>query len=165
VARDLHELNSEEEVNSMPATTLKKAVLILAFASAVPLAACSDDPETPSSPTQPGPTVTEPPTTTTPPPDPTPPTTPTPPTDDRPVVSITGPVVNLTRGGANNLDITFRIDDFTIVRAAGGTPVTFGSQTFDTDAVRHGQTVTVQGKRDNGFLDATRIDIVTQAPQ
>jgi len=43
--------------------------------------------------------------------------------------------------------------------------VTFGSQTFETDAVRTGQTVTVQGKRDNGFLDATRIDIVTQAPQ
>ena len=147
----------------MLATTLKKAVLILALSSVVPLAACSDDPETPTSSTQPGPTVTEPPTTTTPPPDPAPPTPP--PTDNRPVVSIAGPVVNLTRGGANNLDITFRIDDFTIVRASGGTPVTFGSQTFDTDAVRTGQTVTVQGKRDNGFLDATRIDIVTQAPQ
>jgi hypothetical protein len=148
----------------MLATTLKKAVLIFALSSVVPLAACNDDPETPTSSTQPGPTVTEPPTTTTPPPDPTPPT-PTPPTDDRPVVSITGVVVNLMRGGAGNLDITFRIDDFTIVRAAGGTPVTSGAQTFDTDAVRNGQTVTVQGKRDNGFLDATRIDIVTQAPQ
>jgi ABC-type oligopeptide transport system substrate-binding subunit len=143
----------------MLATTLKKAVLILALSSAVPLAACSDDPETPTSSTQPGPTVTAPPTTTTPPPDPTPPT------DNRPVVSLTGVVVNLTRGGPGNLDITFRIDDFTIVRASGGTPVTSGTQTFDTDAVRNGQTVTVQGKRDNGFLDATRIDIVTQAPQ
>jgi len=148
----------------MLATTLKKAVLILALSSVVPLAACSDDPETPTSSTQPGPTVTEPPTTTTPPPDPAPPA-PTPPTDDRPVVSITGAVVNLTRGGAGGLDITFRIDDFTIVRAPGGTAVTSGSQTFNTDAVRTGQTVTVQGKRDNGFLDATRIDIIAQAPQ
>jgi hypothetical protein len=147
----------------MLATTLKKAVLILTLSSVVPLAACSDDPETPTSSTQPGPTVTEPPTTTTPPPDPAPPA-PTPPTDDRPVVSITGAVVNLTRGGAGGLDITFRIDDFTIVRAAGGTAVTSGSQTFNTDAVRTGQTVTVQGRRDNGFLDATRIDIIAQAP-
>ena len=145
----------------MLATTMKSAVLIFALASAVPLTACSDDPDTPSSPTQPGPTVTPPPTTTTPPPDPTPP----PPTDDRPVVTLTGVVANLDRSGAGDLDITFRIDSFTIVRAAGGTPVTFGSQSFNTDAVRNGQTVSVQGRRTNGFLDATRIDITAQAPQ
>jgi hypothetical protein len=43
--------------------------------------------------------------------------------------------------------------------------VTAGSQTFGTDAVRNGQTVSVQGRRTNGFLDATRIDITAQAPQ
>lgn len=79
-------------------------------------------------------------------------------------MSITGDVANLDRSGANDLDITFRIDSFTIVRAAGGTPVTSGSQTFNTDAVRNGQRVTVAGRRTNGFLDATRIDIIAQAP-
>ena len=146
----------------MLATTIQRAVLILALSSVVPFAACSDDDDGPTSPTQPGPTVTEPPTTTTPPPDTTP--TPTPPTDDRPVVSITGTVANLDRSGAGDLDIMFRIDDFTEVRAPGGTPVTAGSQTFNTDAVRNGQTVTVEGRRTNGFLDATKIDIIAQAP-
>jgi hypothetical protein len=79
-------------------------------------------------------------------------------------VTISGTVVNLDRSGTGDLDISFRIDDFTIVRAAAGTPVTAGSQTFNTDAVRNGQTVTVTGTRTNGFLDATRIDIIAQAP-
>jgi len=97
-------------------------------------------------------------------PAPTPEPTPTPPVDERPIVSITGPVVNLDRSGAGDLDISFRIDDFTVVRAAGGTPVMSNGQTFNTDAVRNGQTVTAEGRRTNGFLDATKITIVSQAP-
>ena len=62
------------------------------------------------------------------------------------------------------MDISFRIDDFTIVRAANGTPVIAGGQTYNTDAVRPNQTVTVEGRRTNGFLDATKITIVAQAP-
>ena len=100
----------------MLATTVKKAVLILALLSVVPFAACSDDDDTPTAPTQPGPPVSETPPPTTPPTDPTP--TP-PPTDDRPVVTITGTVANLDRSGAGDLDIMFRIDDFTEVRAPG----------------------------------------------
>ena len=147
----------------MLGTTLKRTSLAFILASALPLAACSDN-DNPTSPTQPGPPVTE---TPTPPPapppsEPTPP--PAPPTDDRPVVTITGGVFNLNRHGSGDLDIDFRIDDSTIVRAAGGTPVVVGSQTFNTDAVRPGQTVTVQGRRTNGFLDATRIEIIAQAP-
>jgi hypothetical protein len=134
----------------MQRTTVKQTFLVLALASALPLAACSRN-NTPTSPTQPGPTVTA-----TPPP---------PPTDDRPIVSITGVVVNLSRSGAGDLDITFRIDDFTIVRANANTPVESGSDTFRTDAVRNGQTVTAEGRRDNGFLDATRVVILAQAPQ
>jgi hypothetical protein len=42
--------------------------------------------------------------------------------------------------------------------------VTSGSQTFNTDAVRNGQQVTVTGTRTNGFLNATKIDIIGQAP-
>ena len=146
----------------MPGTTLKRAVLIIALSSVVPLAACNDDdPDTPNTPTQPGPPVNE--TPSAPPTSPAPP--PGPPSDDRPVVTLTGTVANLDRSGAGDLDISFRIDDRTIVRAANGTPVTSGSQSFNTDAVRNGQTVTVQGRRTNGFLDATRIDITAQAPQ
>jgi len=70
----------------------------------------------------------------------------------------------LHRTGPGDLDISFRIDDFTIVRATANTPVQSGGQGFRTDAVRNGQTVTVEGRRTNGFLDATKITIVAQAP-
>lgn len=36
--------------------------------------------------------------------------------------------------------------------------------TGDTNFLREGQTVTVQGRRTNGFLDATRVEIIGQAP-
>jgi hypothetical protein len=149
----------------MQRTTVKQTFLALMLASALPLAACGDD-DTPTSPTQPGPPVSEAPPPTPPPaPEPPPPAPPpTPPVDERPIVSLTGTVVNLARSGEGDLDISFRIDDFTVVRAANGTPVTFGGQSFGTDAVRPGQQVTVQGRRTNGFLDATKIDIVAAAP-
>lgn len=141
----------------MQRTTIKRYVLALILASALPLGACSDDDDTPTSPTQPGPPVAE---TPTPPPTPTP----TPPPDDRPIVSITGVVVNLVRSGANDLDVQFRIDDRTIARVKSGTPVIAGSRTGNTDFIRIGQTVTVEGRRDNGFLDATRVTIVSDVP-
>jgi hypothetical protein len=147
----------------MQRTTIKRAFVALILATALPLAACGKD-DTPTSPSQPGPPVTTTPTPT-PTPEPTPTPTPTPPpVDDRPIISITGPVVNLARSGQADLDIRFRIDDFTIVRAVAGTPVMASGQTFGTDAVRSGQTVTAEGRRTNGFLDATTITIVAQAP-
>jgi hypothetical protein len=146
----------------MKRTTIKSTFLALILASIVPLAACGSD-DTPTSPTQPGPPVATPAPTPTPEPTPTPTPTP-PPTDDRPIVTVSGPVVNLDRSGANGLDISFRIDDFTIVRAAGGTPVLSSGQTFNTDAIRTGQTVTVEGRRTNGFLDATTITITALTP-
>jgi hypothetical protein len=133
------------------------------LASVLPLAACSDDNDTPTSPTQPGPPVSETPPPAPPAPEP-PPTPPAPPVDERPIVTLTGTVTNLDRSGEGDMDIAFRIDDFTIVRAANGTPVTASGQTFGTDAVRPGQQVTVEGRRTNGFLDATKIEIVAQAP-
>jgi hypothetical protein len=148
----------------MQYTTLKKTLLALVLTSALPLAACGDD-DTPTSPTQPGPPVaTTPPPTPAPEPTPPPAPAPQPPVDERPTVTLTGTVVNLDRSGAGDLNISFRIDDFTIVRAINGTPVTSNGQTFNTDAVRNGQSVSVEGKRTNGFLDATRITIVSQAP-
>lgn len=146
----------------MQRTTIKRYVLAFIFASALPLAACSDDDETPTSPTQPGPPVAD---TPTPPPPPEPTPTPPPPTDNRPIVSIIGVVVNLVRSGASELDVQFRIDDRTIARVKAGTPVMAGSSTGNTDFIRNGQTVTVEGRRDNGFLDATRVTIVSDVPQ
>lgn len=148
----------------MHRTTVKQTFLALILASALPLAACGKD-DTPTSPTQPGPPVVVTPTPPAPPaPEPTPTPTPTPPVDDRPIVTLSGPVANLARGGAGDLDISFRIDDFTVVRATADTPVFFGGQQFKTDAVRPNQTVTVEGRRTNGFLDATKITITAQAP-
>ena len=144
----------------MQRASIKRVLLALILASALPLAACSDDDDTPTSPTQPGPPVAD---TPTPPPTPEP-TPPAPPSDDRPIVSITGVVVNLVRSGANDLDVQFRIDDRTIARVKSGTPVIAGSRTGNTDFIRIGQTVTVEGRRDNGFLDATRVTIVADVP-
>src|SRR6185436_13595852 len=134
----------------MQRTTIKTALVSLILTSALPFAACGKS--TPTSPTHPGPPVATPAPTPTPEPTPTPP-----PDDDRPIVSLTGPVVNLDLSGAGDVDISFRIDDFTIVRAKNGTPVMANGQTFNTDAVRNGQTVTAEGRRSNGFLDATKI--------
>jgi hypothetical protein len=74
-------------------------------------------------------------------------------------------VANLDRSGAGDLDISFRINDNTIVRATANTPVMSGGQTYRTDAVRNGQTVTARGTRNGGFLDASSITITAQAPQ
>jgi hypothetical protein len=148
-------------------TTIKRALLALILASVLPLAACSDD-DNPTSPTQPGPPVGETPTP--------PPTDPAPPPDDdddddddnddddRPIETITGTIANLRRSGAGDLDASFRIDDRTIARVSRDTPVVSGSQTGDTNFLREGLRVTVQGRRDNGFLDATRVDVLPDAP-
>src|SRR6185436_15650653 len=108
---------------AMQSKSIKQTFLVLVLGSLVPLAACGKD--TPTAPTQSGPTVTTTPApapTPAPEPTPTPTPTPTPP----PSVTLTGTVVNLARSGEGDLDISFRIDDFTIVRAKGGTPVMSG---------------------------------------
>jgi hypothetical protein len=147
----------------MQVSTIGKAALALVLATSLPLLACSDDNDTPTSPTQPGPPVSEPaPPPATPPPTDPPPTPAPPPTDDRPIVSITGviaiPFVRSDDGG-----LSFRIDDFTIVRVAGNTPVvTTSGGSGDTSHLLQGQTVTVEGRRNNGTLDATKVTIVSQ---
>ena len=73
--------------------------------------------------------------------------------------TVSGSVVNLSRSGEGGLDIQFRIDDFTIVRASGSTPVIDGSNTVQTSSILTGMMVTVTGTRSNGFLDASRIVI------
>ena len=137
---------------------MRGSLLLFVLASALSLAACGKTAEIPTAPTQP--TVAD-----VPPPAPAPAPTPTPPVDDRPIVKISGVVVNLNRSGAGDLDITFRIDDFTIVRASGDVPVMAGSRTGKTDFIRNGQTVTAEGRRTGGFLDATKLWIDAEAPQ
>jgi hypothetical protein len=73
--------------------------------------------------------------------------------------TIRGSISNLARGGSQGLDVQFRIDDFTIVKARAGTPVISGSSTEHTDALLNGQRITVEGRRNNAFFDATRITI------
>lgn len=144
----------------MQVSSVKSVLLSFVIASALPILACSDDNDTPTSPTQPGPPVSTPPPAP-PTADPVPPAPPPPPTDDRPIVTLTGGISNLNRTGPDGLDVNFRIDDFTIVRASAGTPVISGGTTGDTSSIRSGQTLTVEGRRDNGFLDAIRITIVS----
>jgi hypothetical protein len=60
----------------------------------------------------------------------------TPPPVDRSLVTITGRVQYLRRSGANDLDVTFRTDDFTIVSATSTTPVHSGSLIGQTDFAR-----------------------------
>lgn len=149
----------------MQSNTIKQTFLVLVLGSSVAMAACGKN-DTPTSPTQPGPTVSTPAPTPAPAPTPTPTPTPTPPSDT-PTTSVTGQVFNLTRSGAGDLDIDFRIDSFTVVKAKGGTPVISGGQTFNTDAIRNGQTVTAEGKRTAGdsrgdYLIASKITILSQ---
>jgi hypothetical protein len=143
---------------------MKTTYLALILGSILPIAACGNDNNTPTSPTQPGPTVSTPAPTPTPTPEPTPTPTPTPQPPSDTQTTLTGQVANLDRSGAGDLDISFRISDTTIVRASSDTPVMSGGQTFRTDAVRNGQTVRVTGHSSNGFLDATQIEITAQAP-
>lgn len=147
----------------MQSTTIKQTLLVLVLGSSVAMAACGKDNNTPTSPTQPGPTVSTP--APTPAPEPTAPV-PQPPSDT-PTTSVSGQVFNLTRSGAGDLNIDFRIDSFTVVKAAAGTPVISGGQTFNTDAIRNGQMVTAEGKRTAGdsrgdFLVASKITILSQ---
>jgi len=133
----------------------KHIALYLILASAMPLASCggsgSDTLAYPTAPT----VDLRPPST----PSPIPPVV-TPPPVDRSLVTITGRVQYLRRSGANDLDVTFRTDDFTIVSATSTTPVHSGSLIGQTDFLREGQTVITEGRRDGEFLYATKITII-----
>jgi hypothetical protein len=148
----------------MPGLRITCAVLALMLASALPLAACSVDNDSPTSPTQPGPPVAD---TPPPTPDPGPPSPPPTPgngdDDDPPSVTISGGVFNLSRSGAGDIDITFRLDDFNIVRADANTTVQLNGNTYTTSAVRSGQQVTIRGERRAGYIYARHILITVAA--
>ena len=133
----------------------KHIALNLILASAMPLASCGGG-STNELPFPTAPTVnTLPPST----PSPTPPVV-TPPPVNPSAVIITGRVQYLRRFGANDLDVTFRTDDFTIVSATSTTPVHSGSLIGQTDFLREGQTVITEGRRDGEYLYATKITII-----
>ena len=133
----------------------KHIALNLILASAMPLAACGGG-SVNELPFPTAPTVNIVPPST---PSPTPPVVTTPPVDPR-IVTVAGRVLYLRRFGANDLDVTFRIDDFTIVSATSTTPIHSGTLIGQTDFLREGQTVSAEGLRDGEFLHATKITII-----
>jgi hypothetical protein len=135
----------------------KHIALNLILASAMPLAACTGGSNN-ELPYPTAPTVnTLPPST----PSPTPPPVVTqPPVDPNATVTITGRVLYLRRSGVNDLDVTFRIDNFTIVSATSTTPIHSGTLIGQTDFLREGQLVTADGRRDGEFLYASKITIL-----
>ena len=113
----------------MTGTTVRRLTLALILAATLPVWACNAEDGNPSSPTSLA--------------------------ND----TVRGNISNLARGGAQGLDVQFRIDDFTIVKARAGTPVISGSSTEQTDVLLNGQRVTAEGRRNNAFFEATRITI------
>lgn len=137
----------------------KHTALYLILASAMPLVSCgggsANELPFPTAPT----VNTLPPST----PSPTPPAVTPPVTPPSNVTIILGRVLYLRRFGVNDLDVSFRIDNFTIVNAASTTPVYSGSLVGQTDFLREGQLVVAEGRRDGEFLYATKITITAQA--
>ena len=145
----------------MQASTVKKTFLAIMMASMLPLAACGDDNDTPTSPTQAGPPVSTPSPSPapTPGPAPTPAPTPTPPPPDGTVVTVSGVISNFSRFGEGDTSVRFRINDFLMVEAGPGTAVRDGSMDSNTSSLRLGQAVTVTGQQVNGTVHASNIVI------
>ena len=121
----------------------------------MPLASCSGGFEELKYPTAPTVNIVPPST-----PSPTPPVVTTPPVDPNASVSVTGRVLYLRRSGVNDLDVSFRIDNFTIVYAPSTTPVHSGALVGQTDFLREGQLVIADGRRDGESLYASKITII-----
>ena len=147
----------------MRASTIKNAFLGIMMASILPLAACSDDNDTPTSPTQSGPPVSTPAPDPTPaPPTPTPDPKPSPPPSDGTTVTVSGVISNFSRFGEGDMNVRFRINDFLMVEADANTAVREGSMDSNTSSLRLGQAVTVTGSQINGTVHASKIVIDSQ---
>ena len=141
----------------MPGATLKRALLGIVMASLLPLAACGDGNDTPTSPTsQSGPPVS------TPAPSPTPSPGPAPiPTDV--AVTVSGVVSLFSRSGPGDINVRFRINDTTFVEGDANTTVLDGSKLGNTSYLRLGHAVTVQGSsRGEGLVYARHIIITSR---
>ena len=119
----------------MQVTTIRRAFLALILVASLPLVSCLYEDDVPTSPTS---------------------------INTGPIVTVSGTIANISRSGPGGLDASFRIDDFTIARVGRNVPVTSGSRTGDTNFLRNGLGVIVTGRRDGGFLDATRVDITRE---
>lgn len=142
----------------MQGSRLKSALLGVVMASMLPLAACGDDNDTPTSPTsQSGPPVSTP--APSPTPNPTPAPTPQPPPDV--AVTVSGFVSLFSRSGPGDINVRFRINDTTFVEGDANTTVLDGSKLGDTTYLRQGQAVTVQGSSRGAGLVYARHIIIT----
>ena len=144
----------------MQGSTLKKAFLGIVVASMLPLAACSDSSDTPTSPT----TQSGPPTSTpAPSPTPSPTPTPAPPTPPEVAVTVNGFISLFSRSGPGDMNVKFRVNDTTFVEGDANTTVLDGSKLGDTTYLRQGQAVTVQGSaRGQGLVYARHIIITSR---
>lgn len=144
----------------MQGSMMKRALLGIVMASMLPLAACGDDNDTPTSPTsQSGPPVSTP--APSPTPNPTPAPTPQPPPDV--AVTVSGFVSLFSRSGPGDINVRFRINDTTFVEGDANTTVLDGSKLGDTTYLRQGQAVTVQGSsRGDGLVYARHIIITSR---
>ena len=144
----------------MQGSTLKRGLLGVVMASMLPLAACGDDNDTPTSPTsQSGPPVSTP----APSPAPTPTPAPTPPAPPDVAVTVNGVVSLFSRSGPGDINVRFRINDTTFVEGDANTTVLDGSKLGGTSYLRLGQAVTVQGSsRGEGLVYARHIVITSR---
>lgn len=144
----------------MPGATVKRALLGIVMASMLPLAACGDDNDTPTSPTsQSGPPASTP--APSPAPNPAPAPTPQPPPDV--AVTVSGFVSLFSRSGPGDINVRFRINDTTFVEGDANTTVRDGSQLGDTTYLRQGQAVSVQGSsRGEGLVYARHVIITSR---
>ena len=143
----------------MQGSILKHAFLGIVMASMLPLAACGENNDTPTSPTsQSGPPVS------TPAPSPTPSPTPGPtPPPTEVAVTVSGVVSLFSRSGPGDINVRFRISDTTFVEGDANTTVLDGSKLGGTSYLRLGQAVTVQGSsRGEGLVHARHIIITSR---
>ena len=117
----------------MQASSIAKALAAVVFAATLPLSACGDD--SPTSPTQSGPTVIG------------------------ATMTLQGVINRMSRSGANGEVVEFRIGDEPFVRGDAATTVLDGSITGNTSRLRDGQRVTVQAVVRSDYIYARHVVI------
>ena len=118
----------------MQASSIAKALAAIVLAATLPLMACGDD-DSPTSPTQSGPTVVG------------------------ATMTLQGVINRMSRSGANGEVVEFRIGDEPFVRGDAATTVLDGSITGNTSRLRDGQRVTVTAVVRSDYIYARHVVI------
>ena len=123
----------------MRASSMTKALAAIVLAATLPLLACSDD--SPTSPSQSGPTIQSGPTVV------------------GATMTLKGVINRMSRSGANGEVVDFRIGDEPFVRGDAATTVLGGSLTGNTSWLRDGQRVTVDAVVRRDYIYARHVVI------